>query len=418
MKLYHSLFVFFFLPILILAGNKPNPPAWADLIPVKKVVEWRRHIHENPELSFQEKQTSDYVARILEGFGNIEVLRPTETSVLGILKGNQSGRTIAFRADMDALPLTEETGLPYESVVPNVMHACGHDTHTAMLLGTAATLSQMQDEINGVVYFLFQHAEETHPGGAKEIIQTGILDEVDAFFGLHVLPNFEVGHIGVLPNGSASTASDVFNIHIKGKGSHGSMPHLGVDPIVAGAQIVSGLQTIVSRNATPGEMTVVTVGKFQSGNAPNVIADQAELAGTVRTISPQTREMVQQQVEQIVSQYSSAHNTTFKLDYIQSYPSIRNNPHLNAQVRKSAIKALGSDQVFDAPMMTASEDFAYYAHLAPVAYFILGIGEGPANHHPQFNPDEDAFPNGIQTQVQLILDYLNNSKDESIAVMP
>lgn len=408
MNLHHSLFLIFFLPSLMLAQSNPTTPPWSNLIPDKEVVEWRRHIHKNPEVSFDEHHTSNYVADILNSFGNIEVQRPTPTSVLGILRGNNSGRTVAFRADMDALALMEETGLPYESIVPNVMHACGHDTHTAMLLGTAATLSQLQGELNGSVYFLFQHAEETHPGGAKEIIETGVLDEVDAFFGMHVLPNFEVGHIGVLPNGSASTASDVFKLTLKGKGSHGSMPHLGIDPIVAGAQIVNGLQTIVSRNATPGEMTVVSVGKFQSGQAPNVIADKAELAGTVRTISAETRQMVQEQVEQIVSHYALAHNTTFDLDYIQSYPSIRNHPELNAQVKESAIKALGSDQVFDAPMMTASEDFSYYGHLAPVAYFILGIGDGPANHHPEFNPDEDAFPNGVQTQVQLILDYLNH----------
>ncbi len=415
MRLTTLLLTTLFFSTSLLAGGKPEPPEWVSDIPEKKVIEWRRYLHENPELSFQEEDTSDYVAQVLESFGTIEVIRPTSTSVMGILEGNSPGATVAFRADMDALAVQEETGLPYASDVPNVMHACGHDTHTAMLLGTAATLSGMQDIIKGKVYFLFQHAEETHPGGAKEIIQTGVLDDVDAFFGMHVLPNYEVGHIGILPDGPASTASDVFNITIQGKGSHGSMPHLGVDPIVAGAQIVNGLQTIVSRNATPGEMTVVSVGKFQSGEAPNVIANQAELSGTVRTISPETRELVQKRVESVVGQYGTAMNTTVDLDYIQSYPSIRNNQDLNAQVKESALKILGEDQVFDAPVMTASEDFAYYAHLAPVSYFVLGVGDGPANHHPQFNPDEDAFINGVQTQIQVILDYLDNYQEKDIA---
>ena len=391
-------------------GNKAltaAEPAWVDLIPAQKVIEWRRHIHQHPEVSFEETNTSDYVASVLESFGNIEITRPTDTSVLGILQGAHPGRTVAFRADMDALPVQEETGVPYASTVPGVMHACGHDTHTAMLLGTAATFSKLQDQVKGTIYFLFQHAEEQHPGGARDIIATGVLDEVDAFFGLHVLPNYPVGHVGILPDGAASTAADSFSLSIQGKGSHGSMPHLGVDPIVIGAEIVGGLQSIVSRNTPPGEMAVLSIGTFKAGDAPNVIADKAELAGTVRTTTPETRKLIQERTESIVENLTRAYNAYYDLDYEKSYPAIINDPSLNELTRTSAISILGEDKVFDAEMMTASEDFAYYAQLAPVSYFALGIGDGVANHHPKFNPDERAFINGVKVQVQLLLDYLN-----------
>ena len=201
--------------------NKTSSPSWVENIPEGEVIQWRRHIHQNPELSFEQVNTSNYVAQLLESFGNIEVIRPTKTSVIGILKGNTPGKTVAFRADMDALPVQEETGLSFASTNVNVSHACGHDAHTAMLLGTAKTLSQMRDEIKGTVYFLFQHVEEQAPGGALEIIESGALKDVDAFFGMHVLPDYPVGNVGILPDGAASTTSDGFFLTINGKGSHG-----------------------------------------------------------------------------------------------------------------------------------------------------------------------------------------------------
>lgn len=220
------------------------------------VVEWRHHLHENPELSFKEYNTGRYVADMLRSFGNIEVVRPAETSVIGILRGAKPGRTVGFRADMDALPVQEETGFSFASKTPGVSHACGHDMHTAMLLGTAKVLSGMQEELQGTVYFIFQHAEEKSPGGALQIIKSGKLKGVDAIFGAHVIPNMPAGSIGMLPAGAASSSSDGFFLTIQGKGSHGSMPQMGVDPIVTGSEIVMMLQTVVSRNVTPGEMAV------------------------------------------------------------------------------------------------------------------------------------------------------------------
>lgn len=378
------------------------------LIPEQSVIEWRRHIHQNPELSFQEEKTGDFVANLLESFGNIKVLRPSKISVVGILEGDKKGKKVAFRADMDALPVDEETGLSYASVVPGVSHACGHDAHTAMLLGTAKVLSQLKDQIQGTVYFVFQHAEEQAPGGALDIIESGVLDEVEAFFGMHVLPNMPVGHIGILPNGAASTTSDGFDLTINGKGSHGSMPHLGIDPIVIGSEIVNSLQTIVSRNVTPGELAVISIGKFHAGNANNVIADKAELSATVRTVSEPTRELVKERVETIVENITEAHSATYNLKYYDSYPSIQNDADLNELARNSAIKALGEGKVFDSKLMTASEDFSYYKKIAPTSFIVLGVGDGVANHNPKFTLDEKALKNGVITQVQIILDYLNS----------
>lgn len=412
MKKLSILLIVLTLNTTVKAQNKQNVSAtdasWLKNVPESDIIKWRHHIHQNPELSFKEVNTSNYVADLLKSFGNIEIVRPTKTSVIGILKGSKPGKTVAFRADMDALPVQEETGLPFSSKIKNVSHACGHDAHTAMLLGTAKTLSKMKSQISGTVYFLFQHAEEGAPGGALEIIESGALKDVQAFFGMHVLPNYPVGHIGILPVGAASTTSDGFNLTINGKGSHGSMPQLGVDPIVVGSEIVNSLQTIISRNVTPGEMAVVTVGKFQSGNAPNVIPDKAELAASIRTISDPTRQLVEDRIRAIVENVTKAHGATYDLEYIKSYPAIQNDEELNAKAKASAIKALGKDFVFDAPRMTASEDFSYYKKIAPTSFLVLGVGNGVANHNPKFNLDEKALSNGVKAQVQTILDYLGN----------
>lgn len=342
----------------------------------------------------------------MKSLGNVEIIKPAKTSVIGILKGAKPGKIVAFRAYMDALPVQEETGLPFASKNTGVSHACGHDAHTAMLLATAATLSKMKNQLNGTVYFIFQHAEEQAPGGALDIINSGVLKEVNAFFGMHVLTNFPTGHIGILPNGAASTTSDGFSLTIKGKGSHDSMPQLGIDPIVVGAAIVSALQTVVSRNVTPGEMTVVTIGKFQSGNAPNVIADKAGLGASIRTTSDATRKLVENRVTSLIEHITKAHGATYELDYTHSYPAILNDEALNAFARKSAVKAVGANNIFEAPMMTASEDFSYYKQIAPVCFLTLGVGEG-ANHNPKFDIDEKALQYGVKTQVQIILDYLH-----------
>lgn len=381
-------------------------PAWTKTVPVERLVEWRRYLHQHPELSHHEQKTADYVAGVLQGLGGIEVRRPSPNSVVGVLRGAKAGRTVAFRADMDALPVPEETGLPFASAVPGVSHACGHDLHTAVLLGTAATLTRMRGALAGTVVFVFQPAEEVSPGGAEELIASGTLAGIEAFFGMHVFTGPPAGRVGIMPAGAASTAADNFTLVIHGKGTHGAMPHLGVDPVVAGAAVVNALQTVVSRNVAPGEMAVVTVGKFQAGTAPNIISDRAELAGTVRTVTDSTRRIAAARVRTIVDDVVKAYGATYTLDYETGPPAIENDPALVALARASAVKALGAGQVFDAPRMSASEDFARYRELAPICFLSLGAGPGPANHSPRFDPDERAMANGVRAQVQILLDYL------------
>ncbi|MGO3266594.1 MAG: M20 metallopeptidase family protein [Sphingobacteriaceae bacterium] len=382
---------------------------WERFIPADKIIEWRRHLHENPELSFEEYETSQYVEQVLQSFGNVEVVRPTETSVLGILKGNKPGKTVAFRADIDAIPVQEMDGLhDFTSKIEGISHTCGHDAHTAVLLGTVATLSKLQDEIAGTVYFIFQHAEEVPPGGAIDIVRSGKIDQVDAFFGMHIIPNFPAGHVGILP-AIGSTTSDVFELTIFGKGTHGSMPHLGIDPIVIGAEIVTSIQSHLTRQTPPDETTVVSIGKFHSGEVANVIPDKAELAATIRTSSQATRERVEKSIRATIENTVKSYEATYELDYQKGYPAIENDEDLTTLVRESAISVLGEKNVFDAPALMASEDFANYKQIAPISYFILGIGDGPANHNPGFNPDESSFTNGVRVQVQTLLDYLNDS---------
>lgn len=395
-----------FIPIAVFPQQAAEP-AWVKNIPMDKVIEWRRHLHQYPELTFNEVNTSNYVADLLKSFGNIEIVRPTKTSVLGILRGGHPGRTVAFRADLDALPVPEETSLPFTSKVEGVSHACGHDAHTAMLLGTAATLSQMRSDIHGTVYFVFQHAEEQHPGGAQEIIKTGALKGIEAIFGMHIFTGHKAGHIGILPKGAASTASDGFYLVIQGKGSHGSMPHLAIDPVVIGSEIVLALQTVVSRNVAPGDWGVITVGMFRAGEVANVIPEKAELAATIRTIKETTRKLIAERVKAIIDNIVKANGASYNLDYVFSTPAIENDPALVDLAKASAEKILGSDLVDDEPRMSASEDFAKYKEIAPECLILLGAGSGPMNHNPGFNIDESSLINGIKTQIQIILDYLN-----------
>lgn len=394
--------VLFCCPVAVVAAEQPEVQSVA-----RDAVEWRHHIHQNPELSFEEEKTSDYVADLLASFGHIEVLRPTKTSVIGILRGGKPGKTVGFRADMDALPVQEETGFPFASKTPGVSHACGHDMHTAMLLGTAKVLASMQKELPGTVYFIFQPGEEKSPGGALPIIKSGALKGVDAIFGAHVMPNVPAGSIGILPAGAASSASDGFSLTIQGKGSHGSMPQMGVDPIVTGSEVVIALQTVVSRSATPGDMAVVTVGKFQSGNAPNVIPDKAELGASIRSVTPETRKLLEERVRTIIDHVCKANGAQYKLDYSLGYPSIQNDAALRELAKKAAIEAGGEKNVFDAPRIPASEDFSYYAQVAPTYFITVGSGDGPANHNPGFKADDGAILNGIKTEVRMILDYLD-----------
>ena len=384
---------------------------WFNKIPVEDMISWRRHIHQNPELSFKEYNTAAFIEEKLKSFGNIEVVRPTETSVLGILHGANEGKTILLRADIDALPMQEEGDIPFKSKVDGVAHTCGHDTHTAMLLATAKVLSGLKDSFSGTVKFIFQHAEELNPGGAQGIIDSGMINDVDAVVGLHIVPNLECGSIHICPVGAATTAADGFFLNIQGKGSHGSMPQNGIDPIIIGTQIINQLQTVVSRYTTPGELVVITVGEFKAGDAPNIIPDKAYMSASIRTITDETREKVEQRVKEIIDNTCKTYGATYDLDYQHAYPAVINDKTVSELVMNSAKEVLWESTVHESPLTSASEDFAHYRQIAPICFVQLGGGTandrcGFANHHPKFMIMEESMISGVKTEVQTVLNFL------------
>lgn len=384
-----------------------------NLLPTDHIREWFHHLHQYPELSHQEFKTADYIHEALEKIGVDEIIRPTATSLIATIQGFKPGKTVMFRADIDALPITEETGLPFASKNPGVMHACGHDTHTAMLLGTAEVLTQLRSTFAGTVKLLFQHAEEVVPSGAKQIIETGALKGISAGFGMHTLIGYPAGAIGVVPKGHASSNTDFFNIKIRGKGTHASTPHMGIDPILIAAEIILTLQTIVSRSIAPDETAVVTIGAIQAGTANNIIPDTADIKGNVRTINPETRAFVKQRVETIVRSICAAHGADCDFEYQYGIGMMINDPELSALAKAACRKVLNPEMVQDAKAMLGSEDFAYFCDEFPCCYlFFSGGGEEDGciytTHHPKFHIVEEVLPLGTLAQVQILLDALAN----------
>lgn len=377
----------------------------------KDIIQWRRHFHQYPELSFKEFETANYIESLLNSFGGIEVKRPTKTSVLATIRGNKKGRTVAFRADIDALPVSEETGLSFSSKHEGIMHACGHDAHTAMLLGTAKILSSIKDQINGTVKLIFQHAEERRQGGAREIIASGAIDDVDAIFGLHIMPNMKIGSMGFV-KGATTTASDGFFLTIQGRGSHASMPQKAIDPILIGSELVIALNTIVSRNVPPGELAVLSLGKFQSGNMSNIIPDTAKLSGSIRTVSNEVRDILEKRVKEVIKHIIKANNASYDLRYVRDNSAVISDHELVDLAMEAVAKANGKDMVEMVEMTTASEDFSAYTEIKRGCYMFLGGGLAEdgyeyMNHHPKFIINESALAYGTRAEVQIILDYLN-----------
>ena len=282
------------------------------------VIEWRRHFHRNPELSFEEENTAQFVYDTLQSFGNLELSRPTKTSVVARLRGDYPGNVVALRADMDALPIQEENDFDFVSQNPGVMHACGHDGHTAMLLGAAKILSGMKDQIKGEVRFLFQHAEELFPGGAQEMVKAGVMEGVDRVIGIHLGSKLPVGKVSIT-HGAATAGSDRFDIIIQGKGGHAAHPHQTIDPIVIGSQVVGNLQNIVSRKNDPLENLVISVTQIHGGDAYNVIPDTVKLSGSVRSLNPEVRENAPLFIEKIVKGITDAYDATYTIDYVYGY---------------------------------------------------------------------------------------------------
>lgn len=381
-------------------------------MPQTDMVKWRRHLHRHPELSFEEVETAKYIKKVLAEFPNLEVKTLTENSVIAILKGNKPGKTIALRADIDALPIVEESDVEFSSENHGVMHACGHDTHTAMLLGAIKTLTGMQDKIAGTVKFIFQPAEEEPPGGAKLLVEAGVLDDVDMVFGLHIAPSIPTGMIGTRA-GALTAASDVFTLKIQGKGSHGSTPDLAIDPILIGVEVINNLNHIVSRNVSPFSNVVISIGEFNAGKKANVIPDTAKIQGTVRTNNKDVRLFIKKRIEEIIAGICEAYGASYELDYLFGYSQVVNDKEATDIVNEVAEKVVGKQYMFESPQMMGGEDFSAYTDVKPGSFFILGGGTaeegcGYMNHHPKFKIMEECFKVGAAMHTQIVLTTLSD----------
>lgn len=381
-----------------------------------EVIGWRRYLHKYPEPSFQEEKTAQFVYETLQTFGELEISRPTKTSVMARLIGQQPGKVIALRADMDALPIEEENDFDFVSQNPGVMHACGHDGHTAMLLGAAKILTQFKDQMKGEVRFLFQHAEELFPGGAQEMVKAGVLEGVDQVIGIHLASTVEVGKIG-LCHGSATSGSDTFDIKIQGKGGHSSEPHLTIDPIAIGSQVINNLQHIVSRNLDPLEKLVVSVTKFRSGTAYNVIPDTAILSGSVRSLNPALRQQIPSLIQRIVSGVTQAHHASFEVDYHFGYSSVVNDDKVREAIEETIVDIWGEDTLLRLPALMSGEDFSAFSNEVPGCFIFVGAGNQNKgiiypHHHPRFTIDEDALEIGVELFVQSAFKLLGSSKNK------
>jgi amidohydrolase len=366
----------------------------------EEVVGWRRHLHRNPEISFQEEKTSQFVYETLESFGNLELSRPTKTSVVARLVGDQPGRTLALRADIDALPIQEENEFDFASQNPGAMHACGHDGHTAMLLGTAKLLSGMRDRIEGEVRFLFQHAEELSPGGAEEMAEAGAMDGVDAVIGAHLWSKLQVGKIGVV-YGPMMAAPDTFEITIKGRGGHAAMPHQVIDSIAVGAQVVTNLQHVASREIDPLDNVVVSVSKFTGGTTHNIIPDSVEMVGTVRTLAPEVRGRVPEVMERVVKGVTEAHGASYEFRYHLGYRPVINDEEVTSAIEETVREVFGEDALEIMRPNMGGEDFSALQQWAPGTFFLVGAGNEEKgivhpHHHPRFTIDEDALGYGVR----------------------
>ncbi|SIS62762.1 amidohydrolase [Alicyclobacillus vulcanalis] len=372
------------------------------------LVAWRRHLHEHPELSFQERETAAFIEGEITRIGGLSISRPTETSVVAQLDTGRPGPVLALRADIDALPIEEETGLEFASKRPGVMHACGHDGHTAMLLGACKVLAAHRDELKGKLLFIFQHAEELTPGGAQELVDAGVLDGVDAVIGQHLWQGMESCRIGVR-SGELMAAPDTFHIRIIGRGGHAAQPHLTVDPIAIGAEVVLSLQQLASRRVDPFEPFVLSVTKFIGGTADNVIPSEVELCGTVRTFREERRAWAEQAMEAVIRGVTEAHGATYEFRYERGYRPVVNDPALTQFVRAVLEEEFG-DLVTDAEPTMGGEDFSAYQTVAPGTFFFTGIRrpdrEAYPHHHPRFDIDEDALTVGCRALVALATRYL------------
>jgi amidohydrolase len=371
-----------------------------------EIAEWRHDLHAHPELLYDVERTAAAVAGKLAAFGCDEVVTGIgRTGVVAVIKGNRAAaarRVVALRADMDALPIEEANDLPYKSTVPGKMHACGHDGHTAMLLGAAKYLAETRN-FAGTAVVVFQPAEEGG-GGGLAMVRDGLMERfgIDEVYGMHNYPGMPIGSFGTCP-GALMASTDNITIDIEGVGAHAARPHWGIDPVVAGAQIVNALQTVVSRNIDPIEAAVVSICVFQAGNTDNVIPQTARLRGTARSLKPEVRELLHKRIAEVVESTARAQGAKVRLDLRRGYPVLKNHARETAFAAEVAGEVAGRDRVDSAmaPVL-GGEDFAYMLEARPGAFIFVGNGEGAGLHHPRYNFNDAVIPFGTSYWVRLV----------------
>jgi amidohydrolase len=375
------------------------------------LVEIRRTIHMHPELGFEEVETSRLVSEWLERFGLQVKKGLAKTGVVGVLKGKKPGKTVAIRADMDALPIEEATQVPYASQIKGKMHACGHDAHVAILLGVAKFFSSIPDQVKGNIKWVFQPAEEGGAGG-RIMVEEGVLEnpKVDAIFGAHVFPFLPVRKVGVYER-EGLAAADRFIIKIIGKGGHAASPHVSKDPILAAGHLITQIHSIVSRNVNPLESGVITIGKVSAGTASNIIPDEVELIGTVRSLNPQVREELKSRIEQVTQGVARSFSMDYRFDFEYGYPVLINNSEMSKLVASACSKGIGKESVEVLKPSMGGEDFAYYLEKIPGSFFRLGCrnevkGIVHPYHSSLFDIDEEVLPFGVEMFVRIIDQYL------------
>jgi amidohydrolase len=371
----------------------------------EKVNHYRQFIHANPELSYEEFETMEFVSKTLTQIGIPHEKGVGKTGVVALIKGNRhtdQSTCIALRSDLDALPIQEENDVSYVSKKPGIMHACGHDVHTSILLGVAELLNEIKEELPQAVKLIFQPGEEKNPGGATLMLADGVLEnpKVEKMFALHVFPDLEVGKVG-FREGLYMASCDEIYITVEGKGGHGAMPHQTIDPIVIGSTIVTSLQQIVSRKCDPTIPCVLSFGHFEALGATNVIPSRALLKGTFRTMNETWREKALEEIKVQANLIAESFGGKAIVEISKGYPYLENNPKVTAELRTKAIDYLGEKQVVELPIRMTSEDFAYYSQEVPVCFFRLGVRNEDKGitfgvHHPKFNIDEQALITGIE----------------------
>lgn len=378
-----------------------------------RMIEIRRHLHENPELSFEEEKTAEFIE---EFYKDKDVTVTTNVGngygIIVEIKGSGDGPVLGLRADFDALPIKEEADVEFKSKNEGIMHACGHDGHTAYMLILGEALIDLKDEWNGKIKLIHQHAEEEPPGGAKSIVESGILDDLDEVYGIHLLPSFDLGDITVTP-GEAMTGRSNFSLKIQGSGGHGAMPQTTKDALVAGAYFVTSAQTIVSRRMDPNNSVVVSITAFDAPGGYNVIQDSVTLRGTVRYLEPENREKVHKEMEQLVRGLEVTYGVECNLDYVYDYPVLFNYPEKVEEIESVLEQSAGTyfNKIYRSEPQAASEDFAYYLEKKPGAFIFVGakpegVEDAYPNHHPKFEVHEKSLLISAKAMGEIVINKL------------